>query len=132
MLSSGIAFAEGIGYWMHHDEERNAFIGSAVSLSSVFASTSSLNNALQRKGKKLMEEKAMQQHAALLLNVASSLSDSALLTAGELEIYNQIVDPDVTQATVGDAVSVIETVINVFDTSNLENAKDLAEEINHW
>jgi hypothetical protein len=135
MLSSGIAFAEGVGYWKNHDEERNAFVSAAVSGSidilDVFLTEHDLTYCLTKKGKKTMLEKAEQQLAALLLTIASSLEQSALLTVGELEIYNHIVDPDVSQATVGDAVFVIEDVIsNFIDTINIENAKDLADEIN--
>jgi hypothetical protein len=123
--------ARTIGYWKNHDEERAAFIGAAVSLSSVFDSTALLNYYLSKNGKKNMEEKARQQLAASLLNCASSLQVTTQLTTGELEIYNLIVEPDAQSATVGDAKSTIETVILTPDLANMENAKDLADEINN-
>jgi hypothetical protein len=120
-----------IGYWKNHDEERNFFISTAVSLSSVFSTTGALDISLAKNGKKNMQEKAKQQFAALLLNLASSLDASTLLTTGELGIYNLIVEPDAGSATAGDAAFVIETVINGGDAANMENAKDLADEINN-
>ena len=127
----GPAGARTIGYWKNHDEEREFFIADAVALSSVFDTDSALRYSLTKKGKKSMEEKAKQQLAALLLNVASSLSASTSLSTGELEIYNLIIVTSVTEATVGDAVALIEDVINSGDDLNMENAKDLADEINN-
>jgi hypothetical protein len=112
MLSSSFAFAEGVGYWKNHVEERDAFISAAVAMSVVFSATDELEVALHKKGKKSMEEKAKQQLAALLLNIAAYLDTSSLLTQGELEIL-QLIDPSYdSTATVGDA-------------------KDLGEEINN-
>lgn len=127
----GPAGARTIGYWKNHDDEREFFIADAVSLSSAFATESALRYDLSKKGKKSMNEKAKQQFAALLLNVASSLNASTQLSTGELEIYNLIVVDDVTLATAGDAVNIIEDVINSGDDFNMENAKDLADEINN-
>lgn len=123
--------ARTIGYWKNHDNERNAFISAAVALSIVFPDAGTLNYYLSKKGPKLMLEKAKQQFAALLLNCASSLPQSTQLATGELQIYNLIVEPDVTSATVGDAKAVIATVINTANSAQMENAKDLADEINN-
>jgi hypothetical protein len=123
--------ARTIGYWKNHDEERQFYDDIAVDLSSVFDTTGGLFFYLTKKGKKTMEEKALQQLAALLLNCASSLPVTTQLSTGELEIYNLIVEPDVTMATVEDAKTVIENVINTTDAANMENAKDLADEINN-
>lgn len=118
-----------IGYWKNHDEERNFFISSAVSISSVFSSTGDLDLYLSKKGKKTMEEKAKQQLAALLLNLASSLDPSTLLTTGELEIHQMVLGA--TGSTAADAKNVIESVINNRDSANMEHVKDLADEINN-
>ena len=56
---------------------------------------------------------------------------TTLLTTGELDIYNYIIEPDVPSATVSDAVIAIENVIINNDSANMENAKDLADEINN-
>jgi hypothetical protein len=120
-----------IGYWKNHDPEREAFIGGAVAFSTVFSTTEALDLSLSKKGKKTMEEKAKQQLAALLLNLASSLDPATVLQSGELEIL-QLINPtyDAT-ATVLDALTEIENVINLPDNANMENAKDLADEINN-
>jgi len=121
--------ARSMGFWKTHDAERNAFINTAVSLSNVFNSANDLNYYLSMQGKKSMLDKAKQQLAALMLNVASSLSFSAQLNAGELEIL-QLINPAYgTEATVGDAVTEIENAI--LSETNLENAKDLGDEINN-
>ena len=79
-----------------------------------------------------MLEKARQQLSALLLNLASSLDPATVLNAGELEILhllNPIYDVD---ATVQDAKDEIEiAILNSTDRDVLENAKDLADEINN-
>jgi hypothetical protein len=133
-VSAGVEPPNGartIGYWKNHDEERNFFVDDAVALSSVFDTTGALYLSLTKKGKKTMQQKAEQQLAALLLNCASSLDSATVLDAGELEIL-QLIDPsyDAT-ATVADAKSEIENVILLMDSANMENAKDLADEINN-
>jgi hypothetical protein len=121
--------ARSVGFWKTHDDEREAFINSAVSYSTVFTSASALRYYLTLTGKKPMVDKAKQQLAALLLNVASSLNISTVLNAGELEIL-QLINPVYgTGATVGDALTEIENSIN--GNTNLELAKDLADEINN-
>lgn len=121
--------ARSMGFWKTHDAERNSFISAAVSLSNVFNSADDLNYYLSMQGKKSMLEKAKQQLAALMLNVASSLSLSTQLDAGELEIL-QLINPAYgTGATVGDAVTEIENAI--LSSTNLEHAKDLGDEINN-
>lgn len=126
---SDAAGARSVGYWKNHDYERNAFIGGAVSLSSVFDTTSLLDYYLSKKGKKNMEERTKQQLAALLLNVASGLSEDTLLTSGELEILQMIDSTYDTSATVGDALYEIENAI--VGGYYLEVAKNLADEINN-
>jgi hypothetical protein len=76
-----------------------------------------------------MEEKAKQQLAALLLNVASCLDPTTILSSGELEILQFINLNYGVDATVGDAVWEIENAI--INGVNLESAKDLADEINN-
>ena len=121
--------ARSMGFWKTHDAERNAFINIAVSLSNLFDSANDLNFYLSMQGKKSMLEKAKQQLAALMLNVASSLSLSTQLDAGELEIL-QLINPAYgTGATVGDAVTEIENAI--LSNTHLEHAKDLGDEINN-
>lgn len=123
--------ARTIGYWKNHETERDLYIGDAVALSSVFDSVAELNDALQKKGKKSMFEKAKQQLSALLLNVVSNLNPAALLKPGELEIL-QLINPAATEtATINDAVIAIESVINNGPDASMENAKDLADEINN-
>lgn len=123
--------ARTIGYWKNHDEERNFFIYNATSQSSVFVSIDDLNYALSKKGKKSMAEKARQQLAALLLNMVSSLNPSTALSAGELEILQLIDAAADSTATVQYAADVIEYVINNALDSSMEDAKDLADEINN-
>ena len=120
-----------IGYWKNHDEERDFFINNAVSLSSVFTWIDDLNYSLAKKGKKNMLEKAKQQLSALLLNMASSLDPSTLLNSGELEILQLIDATADAAATVQDAAEMIEIVINNGFDSSMEDAKDLADEINN-
>ncbi|MHA2062330.1 MAG: hypothetical protein ACW963_08595 [Candidatus Sifarchaeia archaeon] len=133
ILCNSIAFAEGVGFWKNHIEERDTFAPPAVSASfdvlNVFlGDTSLLVNSLGKKGKKSMLEKAKQQLAALLLNVACCLDFAEILTPAELEILQLIDSGATTGATVGDAVYAIEDVI--VNGGNLEHAKDLADEIN--
>jgi hypothetical protein len=116
-----------IGYWKNHDFERGAFVGGAVALSTVFSTADDLNLALAKKGKKTMEEKAKQQLAALLLNISAGFDTATLLASGELDILNLFG----TGTTVGEALSAIELVITTSDNANMENAKDLADEINN-
>lgn len=121
--------ARTIGYWKNHDEERDFFIYSAVSMSSVFYTIDELNFALSKNGKKNMTEKARQQLSALLLNLASSLAPSTVLSSGELQILQMIVPTYDATATVGEAKTEIENAIN--GGYSLEDAKDLADEINN-
>lgn len=123
------AGARSMGFWKNHDEERNSFIGKAVYMSNVFNTENELNEYLSRNGKKTMDQKAMQQLAALMLNVASSLPLSTELTAGELQILQQLDPAAVTGATVEDALCAIEQAI--IAGTNLDDAKDLADEINN-
>lgn len=122
-----------IGFWKNHDEEREFFIGSAVSDSidvlNIFDTDTALRYYLMKKGKKTMDEKAKQQLAALLLNVAASLDSSTVLSDGELNILLLINNIYELGATVGDAVIEIENAI--ISGVSLEDAKDLADEINN-
>ena len=75
-----------------------------------------------------MQQKAEQQLAALSLNCASSLDPATVLNTGELEIL-QLIDPasDAT-ATVADAKSEIERVLNMprkFITEEILNLRSL-------
>jgi hypothetical protein len=127
----GPTVAKSIGYWKNHDEERYFFITNAISISEVFHTTTDLDASLAKKGKKSMVEKAEQQLAALLLNIAASLDPSTVLSPGELEIL-QFINPIYdTNATVGDALVEIEDVVNSQLDSSYEAAKDLADEINN-
>jgi hypothetical protein len=132
--------AKSVGYWKNHDEEREFFIGKAVSdaidVLDVFSGTDpegALRYYLTKKGKKTMEEKAKQQLAALLLNVAACLDPSTPLSQGELELidpnFSAIPEGDGVEDTVGDAVIDIENAI--LTGIDLERAKDLADEINN-
>ena len=124
--------ARTIGYWKNHDEERDFFINNAVLSSSVYSSIDDLNVDLSKKGKKSMVEKARQQLSALLLNMASSLDPYTVLGTGELEILQMINLAYDATATVDDATSEIENaILNSTDKDVLENAKDLADEINN-
>jgi hypothetical protein len=127
--------ARTIGYWKNHDEERNAFIDVAISLSDVFGTPAELEADLTRKGKKGMLLKARQQFAALLLNCAASLDpDAIVLDAGELEILQLIDSMYGTGSTVQDAKNEIEAIITADPPATQdmqENAKDLADEINN-
>lgn len=76
-----------------------------------------------------MLDKAKQQFAALMLNVASSLSLSTQLKAGEVEILQYLNPVYGAGATIEDAVEEVENAI--LGNTNLENAKDLADEINN-
>lgn len=123
-----------VGYWKNHIDQRNAFIGTAVSIAvdqlNVFLNDQGLLTIfLEMKGKKIMIEKAKQQLAALLLNVSATLNPATLLSPGELEIL-QLIDPlaDAT-SNIGDAVYAIEDVI--INGGSMEVAKDLADEINN-
>lgn len=129
--------AKSIGYWKNHGDERGFFIRDAASdnidILNVFDTDSALNYYLLKKGKKSMEEKAKQQLAALLLNVAASLNPAILLSTGELELidpdYDLIPEGDGVGDTIGDAVIDVENAILTGD--DLERAKDLADEINN-
>ncbi|RJQ20541.1 MAG: hypothetical protein C4560_04905 [Nitrospiraceae bacterium] len=122
--------ARSMGFWKTHDEERNSFINAAVTKSGgVFASANDLNYYLSMQGKKDMLKKAKQQYAALCLNAASSLPESTLLTAGEIQILQYLNPGYGTGATVGDALTEIRN--SILSNANLENAKDLGDEINN-
>lgn len=121
-----------MGYWKTHDEERTGYVAAAMAIDAgyraIFAAPDpGLVAAVTKKGKKDMCEKARQQLAALLLNIAANdgLMDQALNTS-------QVVFVGPTLVTVGDALDDIEAVAS--DCSNtkdeLERVKDLAESIN--
>lgn len=119
--------ARSVGFWKNHDDERTAFIGMAVSFSSIFDSDAALTYYLTKKGKKTMEEKAKQQLSAVLLNVASSLDPLTPLSQGEIDILH-LLNPTV-GSSVEDAIMEIENAL--LNGVGLEDAKDLAEEINN-
>ncbi|RJQ55776.1 MAG: hypothetical protein C4526_03240 [Nitrospiraceae bacterium] len=122
--------ARSMGFWKTHDEERTSFINTAVTKSGgVFTSANDLNYYLSMQGKKTMLQKAIQQYAALCLNVASSLSESTLLTSGEIQILQYLNPGYNTGSTVGNAMTEIKNAI--LANANLENAKDLGDEINN-
>ncbi|RJQ45449.1 MAG: hypothetical protein C4538_08450 [Nitrospiraceae bacterium] len=122
--------ARSMGFWKTHDEERNSFIDAAViKCGGVFTSTNDLNYYLSMQGKKTMLQKAKQQYAALCLNVASSLPESTVLTAGELQILQYLNPGYGTGSTVGNALNEIKN--SILANANLENAKDLGDEINN-
>jgi hypothetical protein len=121
--------ARSVGFWKNHEDEKMAFIGDATSLSSILTTDNTLNWYLSKKGRKSMDEKARQQLAALLLNMAASLSPSTELSNGELEIL-QLIDASYgAGTTVKDAMLAIEAAIVA--GAALEEAKDLADEINN-
>lgn len=134
---------KGIGYWKNHDIERETYITSAVALSSVYDTESSMRYHLELKGKKDMYEHAIRHLAALLLNIAEGFQTATWLSQGELDIA-QIADPTFVQgSSVGDALIWIENKIHCYQLptpadcgaattfDDLESAKDLAEEINN-
>lgn len=118
-----------IGYWKNHVDERDFFICFADINVDIFSTTDDLIAALDKKGKKTMEEKIKQQLAALLLNVAAGLDPATKLTAGELEILTLINPVYNETATVSDAIIEIENAL--FINELLEDAKDLTDEINN-
>ncbi|MBC8414009.1 hypothetical protein H8E50_10130 [bacterium] len=121
------------GYWKNHEDEKSffnyyVFSENLVSLD-IFSTESALDVALNKKGKKNMKEKAEQQFAALLLNLSASVSGTAVLKTGELEIL-QLLNPVYSStATLNDAVFEIENALR--NNVLLENAKDLGDEINN-
>jgi len=122
-----------IGYWKNHIEERDfynffVFADALVGLD-IFANQGALSNAVTLNGKKTMRQKSEQELAALLLNIEASISGTAALTAGELQIL-QLLEPAYgTGATINDALFEIQKAIR--NNANLENSKDLGEEINN-
>jgi len=120
-----------MGYWKTHETERTYYLSDAKAIDDahgpVFADTMALETAVTLKGKKTMKQKAEQQLAALLLNIAQGLAESTPLTDSQKQ---NVLDPAV--LTVGDAVDDITAVIlNPLSTNDeLERVKDLAESIN--
>ncbi|MBI4681852.1 MAG: hypothetical protein HY757_01970 [Nitrospirae bacterium] len=125
-----------IGYWKNHVEQRDRFSIIAVRpsidvLNVYLGDTSLLINFLGTLGKKSMLEKAKQQYSALLLNIAATLSPATVLHTGELQIL-RLLDPAAgPTSTVGDANIAISNVIINLDADSMEDAKDLADEINN-
>ncbi|MEN8262911.1 MAG: hypothetical protein ABFR82_05565, partial [Nitrospirota bacterium] len=72
---------------------------------------------------------AKRQFVALLLNVAASVESTTWLSQGELEIIQIMVAGYGTGTTISDAIIEIEN--SIITSTNLESAKDLAEEINN-
>lgn len=139
----------GVGYWKNHDTERESYIDAAVALSSEITLPSSLRYYLDIKGKKTLKQHAQRQLSAMLLNIASGLDSQIWLSQGELEII-QVINASYTAGTaVGDALMEIEDAVHcAAEPENplwvlpadctaptslevLENAKDLADEINN-
>jgi hypothetical protein len=133
-----------IGFWKNREDgklgtlqhfpdgEFEAVKAEAVSISTVFASKAGLVEALTSKGQRDIEERARQQLAALLLNIAAGtlFPDN---TKCRLFLGNQI-DTDgngTADMTVGEALTLIESNILSGDPALQEQAKDLADDINN-
>ncbi len=133
-----------IGFWMNRelgrkgllqffpDGEFEAVKAEAVSISTVFSTEAELVEALTSKGARTHEERAKQQLAALLLNIAAGtlFPDN---TKCRLFLGNQIdTNGDGTaDMTVGEALTLIESNILSGDPALQEQAKDLADDINN-
>ncbi len=131
-----------IGYWKNHDQERDAFIGDAECVggacsicSATFPTPDALRVSLMKKGKKYWVDKTKQQLAALCLNLASSLDPTTLLREDECSILTMVNGATCLGPTVDDARAAIETAISNVSgngtAGELEDAKDLADEINN-
>jgi hypothetical protein len=133
-----------IGFWKNREDgkqgtlqhfpdgEYEAAKAEAVSISTVFASKAGLVEALTSTGQRDIEERARQQLAALLLNIAAGtlFPDN---TKCRLFLGNQI-DTDgngTADMTVGEALTLIESNILSGDPALQEQAKDLADDINN-
>ena len=120
----------GVGYWKNKDIERESIITSAAGLSDVFPNGQDLRLYLMLKGKKTMEQKVKRQFSAVLLNIAAGLDMTNALYQGDWELI-QAFDQSylLGTSTIDDAISEIENAIGT--STNLENARELAEAINN-
>jgi|GEM_PF-5699448 len=127
-----------MGYWKTHDDERAYYLSGAIAVDNnhqaVFQnSLQALADAVTTKGKKTMLQKAQQELAALLLNIAAGLSESTPLSDPQKQNIEPVSNtPTIWEDTVGEAVDDIEAVIlnSLSTSSQLERVKDLAESIN--
>jgi len=133
-----------IGFWKNREAGRKGLLkffpdgdfdavkAEAVSISSVFGSEAELVEALTSKGRRTVEERAKQQLAALLLNVAAGtlFPDN---TKCKLFLGNEVdTDGDgVADLTVGEALTQIESDILSGDPALQEAAQQLADDINN-
>jgi nucleoid DNA-binding protein len=138
----------GVGYWKNHHTEREAifdpqsgetspiddYLQTTVLYNKV--NTANLRLYLSLKGKKQPLEKVLRQYAAVLLNVASGLTTTQLLYQGEWELIQSLNQNHVFGiSTLSDAMLEIENAIysslSNGTTTNLEEARELAEAINN-
>jgi hypothetical protein len=133
-----------IGFWKNREEGKKGLLqyfpdgqfeaikAEAVSISSVFDTEAELVEALTSKGNRTIEERAKQQLAALLLNIAAGtlFPDN---TKCRLFLGNEIdTNGDGTaDMTVGEALTLIESNILSGDPELQKQAQALADDINN-
>jgi hypothetical protein len=133
-----------IGFWKNREDgkkgtlqhfpdgEFEALKAEAVSISTVFSTEAELVEALTSKGKRTVEERAQQQLAALLLNIAAGrlFPDN---TKCRLFLLNEVdTDGDGTaNMTVAEALTEIESNILSGDPELQKQAQGLADDINN-
>lgn len=133
-----------IGFWKNREDGKKGLLqffpdsdfgavkAQAVAISSVFSSEAELVEALTSKGARTTEERAKQQLAALLLNLAagSLFPDNTkcrLFSGNEVDTNGD----GGADLTVGEALTLIESNILSGDPALQEAAKDLADDINN-
>jgi hypothetical protein len=129
-----------IGFWKNRadtpmgqaqhfpDPEFDQVVAAAASLSPVFADAPELLEALWKKGRRSQQEKAEQQLAALLLNLAAG---DLFADNGKCELFegNEVSENSCEGAvTVGQALA---GILADMDAGEFERAKDCADDLNN-
>jgi len=136
-----------IGFWKNREDGKKGLLkffpdgdfdavkAEAVAISSVFATEAELVDALTSKGNRTIEERAKQQLAALLLNVAAgNLYPANMKCRLFLGTNGTQIDLDgdgVADISLEDALTSIESDILSGDPSLQGDAHDLADDINN-
>jgi hypothetical protein len=144
------ALACTIGFWKNREDGKKGLLkffegadfdavkAEAVSISTVFSTEAELVDALTSKGNRSIEERAKQQLAALLLNVAAGklfpnntkcrlFLDFGTNNGTEIDLNGD----GTADTTVEAALTTVESNILSGDPALQEEAKDLADDINN-
>jgi len=129
-----------IGFWKNRadtpmgqaqhfpDPQFDQVVAAAVPLSPVFTDASQLLNALWKKGRRSQQQKAEQQLAALLLNLAAG---DLFANNGKCELYegNEVSENSCEEAgTVGQA---LDDILADMYAGEFERGKDCADDLNN-